>query len=151
MNTGHERDRRCSPPGAIAEWCRTVTGMSPSENIEVLHELMAREPLFHRTELGTTRAVFEAVTAEDFWEVGASGARYDRDVVWSVLEKRYAEAAPDYWETRDFACRPLGEHTYLLTYQLSQGSRTTRRATIWERVDGEWRAIYHQGTEVAGR
>ncbi|MFP5370007.1 MAG: hypothetical protein ACLGI3_04575 [Actinomycetes bacterium] len=33
----------------------------------VLTELSEREPLFHRRELGTGRAAFEAMTAEDFW------------------------------------------------------------------------------------
>lgn len=40
---------------------------------EVLAELVAREPLFHRKELGTSRMNFQATTAPDFWEVGASG------------------------------------------------------------------------------
>ena len=39
--------------------------------MEVLDELRAREPLFHRRELGTTRSHFEAMTTDDFWEVGA--------------------------------------------------------------------------------
>jgi hypothetical protein len=39
---------------------------------EVLAELSRREPIFHRPELGTTRADFEKMTVEDFWEVGAS-------------------------------------------------------------------------------
>lgn len=127
----------------------------PAAEIDgVLEELVAREPLFHRTEHGTGRADFEAMTAPDFWEVGASGARYDREFVWSVLAERYAADGPDEWETGDweagdFACRPLGGGTYLLTYRLRQGARLTRRATVWERTDGGWRAVYHQGTEVA--
>ncbi|WP_346618602.1 hypothetical protein [Blastococcus montanus] len=124
--------------------------MSAPENADVLHQLMAREPLFHRTEFGTSRASFEAMTAEDFWEVGASGTCYDHEFVWSVLEQRYAEGAPEEWETSDFACRPLGAHTHLLTYLLRQGSRVTRRATIWERTTDNWRAVYHQGTEAGG-
>jgi hypothetical protein len=149
VSTADEGRRWVHPVGAIAGQWRTVTGMSAWENTDVLHELMAREPLFHRTELGTTRAAFEAMTAEDFWEVGASGACYDREFVWSVLEKRYAEDAPDEWETSDLTCRPLGGRTHLLTYQLRQGSRITRRATIWERTADGWRVVYHQGTEVA--
>jgi len=43
-----------------------------TENLnELLAELMAREPLFHRKELGTSRMDFQAMTAPDFWEVGA--------------------------------------------------------------------------------
>ncbi|MGY1847844.1 MULTISPECIES: nuclear transport factor 2 family protein [unclassified Blastococcus] len=124
--------------------------MGASDVTAVLDELMAREPLFHRTERGTSRSAFEAMTAEDFWEVGASGARYDREHVWSVLEQRYADGVLDDWETSDVACRPLGGDTFLLTYRLRQDARVTRRATIWERTADDWRVIYHQGTEVAG-
>ena len=123
--------------------------MTAAELAVVLDELRAREPLFHRTERGTSRAAFKAMTSEDFWQVGASGRRYDREHVWSVLERRYAEGAPDEWETGNFACRPLGKDTFLLTYQLRQGTRLTRRATVWERTADDWRVVYHQGTEVA--
>jgi GNAT superfamily N-acetyltransferase len=80
----------------------------------VMVALQAREPLFHRLEHGTTRADFEAMTAEDFWEVGASGARYDRELVWSALQARYAAAEPDDWHADDFACRQLRADTYFV-------------------------------------
>jgi hypothetical protein len=116
---------------------------------EVLAELSAREPIFHRPEWGTTRADFEAQTVDDYWEIGASGQRYDREFIWSVLERRYAEGAPDVWETDEFECRVLGVDTYLLTYRLRQGARLTRRATVWRQTVGRWQAVYHQGTVVA--
>lgn len=130
---------------------RTPVAVSDSPVSAVLAELTAREPLFHRTELGTSRAAFEAMTAEDFWEVGASGTRYGREEVWSVLERRYAEDAPDEWETSDVSCRPLGQDAYLLTYLLRQRRRITRRASIWERSPDGWRIVYHQGTEAGAR
>ncbi|MHC5761500.1 hypothetical protein [Nostoc sp.] len=40
-----------------------------------MNELIQREPIFHRPELGTTRADFEQMTESTFWEVGASGRR----------------------------------------------------------------------------
>ena len=112
----------------------------------VLAALVDREPLFHRTELGTSRADFEAMTAPDFWEVGASGAVYDREYVWSVLSPRYKAGLPDEWETSQFALRALGARVYLLTYLLRQGGSVTRRATVWEHASSGWRVIYHQGT-----
>jgi hypothetical protein len=115
----------------------------------VLAELKAREPLFHRTELGTSRSFYESMTTEDFWEVGASGARYDREVVWETLAERYVEKVPDEWETSHFALRPLGVDMYLLTYLLRQGTRVSRRASVWERHAGTWRVVYHQGTLVS--
>ena len=56
--------------------------------MEVLDELRAMEPLFHRRELGTARSHFEAMTTDDFWEVGASGRAYSREYVLEILEER---------------------------------------------------------------
>ncbi|HXS20867.1 MAG TPA: DUF4440 domain-containing protein [Steroidobacteraceae bacterium] len=119
---------------------------------EILQELRSREPIFHRPELGNTRADFARMTAEDFWEVGASGRRYSRDHVLDVLEDRHQVAGhlalEDTWETTDFACRELGSATYLLTYTLLQGQRKTRRVTIWRRSADDWKIMFHQGTVV---
>lgn len=116
---------------------------------EILAELSAREPIFHRPEFGTARADFEKMTAEDFWEIGASGRRYSRPFVLDELEKRFSAPHADVWETRDFQCRSLGGGVYLLTYTLLQDKvRLTRRATIWRKTSEGWQAVYHQGTIV---
>jgi hypothetical protein len=112
-------------------------------------ELLRREPIFHRTELGTTRADFEGMMAEEFWETGASGRRYSRTEVLEVLEQRHAEAHADVWEVTDFNCRGLADGLYLVTYTLLQdGVRLTRRLTIWRRAAECWKIVYHQGTIV---
>ena len=116
----------------------------------ILEQLQSREPIFHRPELGTTRADFEKMMVADFWEVGASGRRYSRDYVLSELQKRYAGPYVDKWETRDFHCRRLAEDVYLLTYTLLQGERKTRRATIWQNTAAGWKIVFHQGTIVQG-
>lgn len=114
----------------------------------VLTELISLEPIFHSTD-GPSRSWFDDATAEDFWEVGASGRAYDREEVWAVLAERTLAGVPPDWRSSDFRLRPLGADTYLLTYLMHQGPRVTRRATIWERRDGAWRVVYHQGTVVA--
>ncbi len=117
----------------------------------VLEELVRREPIFHRPEFGTTRADFEAVTDESFWETGATGRRYSRAFVLDQLEKRYAAPQADEWETSDFHCFEIAPDNYLLTYTLLQGNRLTRRATIWRRTCAGWKILYHQGTIVQDR
>ena len=119
----------------------------------ILDELISREPIFHRPEWGTSRAVFEQMTAADFWETGASGRRYSRDFVLSELERRYpithAGARPDTWQATGFRCRQLAPDVFLLTYTLLQDhSRKTRRVTIWQRTPEGWKIVYHQGTIV---
>ena len=116
---------------------------------DVLDELRAREPIFHRPEFGTTRAAFEGMMDAGFWEVGASGRRYGREYVLDTLVARHSAPHDDVWETRDFHCVELAPRTYLWTYTLVQdGSRVTRRSTIWRRSDDGWKIVYHQGTVV---
>jgi predicted RNase H-like HicB family nuclease len=122
---------------------------TPPELKDVLAELSRREPIFHRPEFGTSRADFERMTAEDYWETGASGRRYSRQCLLDELEKRFSVPHTDAWETKDFQCRRLDEDTYLLTYTLLQDkARLTRRATIWLKTSDGWKIVYHQGTIV---
>jgi len=119
------------------------------ELADVLEELKAREPIFHRPKFGTTRAEFERIMAEEFWETGASGTLYDRAAVLDVLEQRHAKPHEDVWETSEFRCDRLTADLFLLTYTLLQdGVRLTRRVTIWRRTSEGWKIVYHQGTIV---
>ena len=154
----------------VIDWLRTE-GKSGSGNeyidcppeyvtnpncLEVLNELISREPIFHHPEFGTTQEDFENMTDLAFWEVGASGRRYNREYTLAEVVKRYEN--PQYrgihslpesaWETKDFYCREMASNTYLLTYTLVQEDRVTRRATLWQRICNDWKILYHQGTIV---
>src|SRR3954465_12494541 len=95
---------------------------APPENLDVLTELVKREPIFHHPEFGRTRQDFENMTVEEYWEVGASGRRYNRNYVLDELEKRYQN--PHYcgihsppentWQTNDFNCFKIARDNYLL-------------------------------------
>jgi hypothetical protein len=122
-----------------------------------LDELASREPIFHRSEFGTTRTDFEKMTDDDFWEVGASGRRYSRKFVLDELEKRFSAPHAEVWETQGFRCQRLAEDVYLLTYTLvqnlvhepdSEKARVTRRSTIWRHTGDGWKIVFHQGTVV---
>jgi hypothetical protein len=111
-------------------------------------ELLAREPIFHRPELGASREDYIAQTAEDYWEVGASGRVYDREYVISSLVKRGKVPGDENWVITEVKLRHLAEDTYALTYQLDQDGRLTRRLTLWRRASDGWKILYHQGTIV---
>jgi hypothetical protein len=117
--------------------------------LPVLDALRSLEPVFHSPAFGTTRAERERMTADDFWEIGASGQRYGRDYVLDLLDQRPPDPDEHVWRTGDFHCRELGPDTYLLTYTLAQGERLSRRSTIWRRHGGGWQVLFHQGTLVA--
>jgi hypothetical protein len=91
------------------------------------------------------------MTETTFWEVGASGRCYSRDYVLDKLAKRFGNQAEDSWQTHDFRCQEIAADNYLPTYTLIQGTRVTRRSTIWRRTPQGWKIVYHQGTVVQGR
>ena len=123
----------------------------PPELQSVLEELKQREPIFHRASFGVSAEDFDRLMAPDYWEVGASGQRYSRAFILQTLAHNApVDAEVVGWTCSDFGLRRLGPETFLLTYMLDQSGRITRRATIWQRADGHWRILYHQGTIVAG-
>ncbi len=122
--------------------------MTP-EVTAVLAELTAREPIFHRPEWGTTRADFDRMMADDFWEVGASGKVYERAFVLDLLEERHRMVPQESLLPSGFRIRQVGADTYLLHYDLLQGERRTRRTTVWQRSKDGWKIVFHQGTVVA--
>lgn len=116
----------------------------------VFDEIKSREPIFHHPEFGTSRSDFEQMIVEDFWEVGASGRRYDRQFVLDNLEERHSVPVEEEWHVEECECRPLSGTVYLFTYLLWQGERRTRRATIWMQDGPNWKIVYHQGTLAQG-
>jgi hypothetical protein len=115
----------------------------------ILEELSKREPIFHRPKFGTTRADFENMMVDDYWEVGASGRCYSRSFILEESARRQLAPQADIWETMDFRCRKLAPDVYLLTYTLLQDhTRRTRRSTLWQRTSEGWKILYHQGTIV---
>lgn len=115
----------------------------------ILNDLRHREPIFHTERFGRSLEEFECRTAPDFWEVGASGRRYSREFILNMRRREeLVDADAAGWKASEFGVRQLGAECFLLTYTLDQAGRLTRRATIWEKSDGTWRIVYHQGTIV---
>jgi hypothetical protein len=116
---------------------------------DVLDALRRREPIFHPPQFNTSRADAERQTALAFWEVGASGRRYSRAYVLDELDRRREAGEVDApLHADDFRCQALAPELYLLTYTLAQGTRRTRRTTLWRRSGGDWQAVFHQGTVI---
>jgi hypothetical protein len=122
---------------------------------ETTAELRAREPIFHCEPEGSDRAHFDSLLVSDYFEVGASGRVYDRDLVLDIVVDRYERDDPGVLnEVEDFRVREIAPDTFIATYTLHQpdghASRVTRRSTVWTNASGRWQAVYHQGTIVDG-
>ena len=125
-------------------------------HLDILNELIQREPIFHHPEFGTTRQDFETQVDPTYWETGASGRRYHREFVLTEVVKRYEDSQyrgihsppENTWQTKDFYCQEIAHDHYLLTYTLVQEERVTRRLTLWRHSNTGWKILYHQGTMV---
>ncbi|SDF79487.1 DUF4440 domain-containing protein [Terriglobus roseus] len=120
------------------------------DTASVLEELRALEPIFHTQAFGTTMDDFAHRMVDDYWEIGASGARYDRAFILKHLASTPpvdAEAAG--WITSHHQVRRLAADTFLLTYQLQQLERVTWRSTVWRRSEQGWQVVFHQGTVIS--
>lgn len=87
-----------------------------------------------------------------FWEVGASGKVYSRELVIDTVEKRFlknTEADISKWVISNFECRQLSNDTYMVTSVLEQESRRTRRLTIWRKAAIGWQVAYYQVTTIS--
>lgn len=115
---------------------------------QLLSALMQREPLYHAAYPEATVAHFEAIVAEDFWEIGASGIPYSREIALNVLRTRAHRPAVTDWQTSDAALTAITADVVLLSYTLQQPGRTTKRLTLWRQDTNGWKAVFHQGTVV---
>lgn len=121
--------------------------------LHILEQLKEKEPIFHHPEIdGTSKEDVGKITDPNFWEVGASGNIYNREMVITTYVERYKDnqfKANDIWETKDFGIMEIAPDNYLLTYTLIQNhTRVTRRSTIWRKIGDQFKILYHQGTIV---
>lgn len=123
--------------------------MQISDLDTIREALIAREPIFHRREFGTRREDLLNMTANDFWEIGASGQAYSRAFVIETLLERYQTPEPNDWSCSDFTLRQIAADLYQLNYILQQPTRQTRRTTLWRQTGDAWQIVFHQGTVIA--
>lgn len=89
------------------------------------------------------------MVAPEFWEIGASGTKYNKEFVLHTLEERHSRSITETYVVADFTCQELSQNLYLATYQLNQEGRLSRRSTIWRYSRGAWQIVFHQGTLIA--
>lgn len=113
--------------------------------VELEQHLYGLEQDLMRPATRSSRRNLEALLAEDFVEVGASGITYDRESVISALLLEN----PIAWSIASFRARPLADGVALVTYVATKGDgESSLRCSIWKLSEGRWRMTFHQGTNV---
>ena len=89
--------------------------------------------------------------ADDFFEIGASGTRYTKDDVIRLL----SEAPADRITAHDFRAAEIATDTIHATFteekeSYAHGGRiVSLRSSIWQKRNGRWQMIFHQGTKIS--
>jgi hypothetical protein len=90
--------------------------------------------------------------ADDFVEFGSNGNVYNKAGILEALEHGRVPAGK--LTIAGFEARELGESVALVTYRLEvltpEGAleRLSLRSTIYRRIDGVWKQVFHQATPM---
>lgn len=112
------------------------------DDVELRDHLLALEVALATRDSGTIGGPLAALIADDFVELGASGATWDAATVRSHVD---AEPRRDAVTPLDFTVDRLAEDAALVTYRLGP-PRATNRSSIWVRRGGRWLIRFHQAT-----
>ena len=95
---------------------------------------------------GQDSAVIDQLLADDFFEFGRSGVRWDKAGILAMTRDATTHA-----EASGFTLTRLGATHALLTYTSTQpgGGSRTLRSSVWSQRDGAWQMVFHQGTPMA--
>ncbi|MEL7487764.1 MAG: DUF4440 domain-containing protein [Pseudomonadota bacterium] len=110
-----------------------------------LHDILlsAERALADPARRGSRDAV-SPLLADDFTEVGASGAIYSREDAIAAMAAGTSKTAPS---LVDFSVRMIADDVALATYR--EGGAGVVRASIWRKEGDRWRLCFHQATPSA--
>ena len=116
-------------------------------------EIRRLEEELHRPEIRQSADTVASLLAKGFVEFGSSGTIYDdRDELIMQLAVEKTEPSSQPVMACDYTFRSISPDAVLVTYRSvrsAEGDRPARhvlRSSIWQRVDGRWQMIFHQGT-----
>ena len=90
------------------------------------------------------RERLNSLLAEDFSEVGASGAVWDKSSILDMLR----DEAPVDIEVLELDGRVISSDLVLLHWISRTLNRRARRTSLWRRTATGWELVHHQGTPL---
>jgi hypothetical protein len=112
------------------------------------------EKKLQRPEIRASPDEVAGLLADEFFEFGASGSVWTRQQVIEGLPRDQKTQAGSELDCSDFSVNWLAEGVALVTYRgtrriLSEAKEHHfLRSSVWKLTDGQWRMIFHQGTQA---
>ena len=119
------------------------------KEIEMFREL---EESLWRDETRNNTEYLERVFAEDFFEFGQSGRRYNREDMF--IFPQGDQAINCKLPLKNFAVRSITEEVVLVTYiseVIYDDLQIANRSSIWLKTPQGWRLKFHQGTPTENK
>ncbi len=88
-----------------------------------------------------------ALLSDSFFEFGSSGEISTKSEIVAALQGERSRKI----EASQFEVKELARDVALVTYRTNSAGVAALRSSIWERNDGAWRLIFHQGTVLPAR
>lgn len=111
-------------------------------------DLMALERSLLEPAVRASAAQLDALLADGFREVGASGRAFGKGDVLARLPEESGVA----FTTAGMDVQLLGNDYALVTYRAIRSAdgedRSSLRSSLWRREASGWRMLYHQGTPL---
>ncbi|WP_199100002.1 nuclear transport factor 2 family protein [Dyella sp. ASV21] len=120
--------------------------------MDLIAHLLDLETRLHQWQIRADEQALRQLLAEDFFELGVSGAVWTRE---AVIEALRGEAFSPR-EVSDFRVTRLADGVALATYRVHRHATPQRpaaaslRSSIWCHRDGRWQMQFHQGTPLPG-
>ncbi|OZE79704.1 DUF4440 domain-containing protein [Rhodococcus sp. 15-649-2-2] len=85
-----------------------------------------------------------SLLADDFTEVGASGAVWDKASILDLLDTEDSVEI----EVLEPVGRSISTDLVLVHWISRQSGMRTRRTSLWRRIESGWELVHHQGTPL---
>lgn len=121
--------------------------MHSTASAELTAELRALEERLLDPAVRAQPGQVAALLAADFTEFSASGWVLDKAAIVNALA---SEPPCPPRQARSFRVRRLGPDAALTTWRVKRADGVeTLRSSVWQRIDGQWQMVFHQGSRAA--
>jgi hypothetical protein len=106
-------------------------------------EILKLEKELLNSEFRKDKNRIKELLSEEFVEFCSSGFIYkytEGDV--------FTEKKTENWDIKDFQIKEISENACLALYKLSKHNENNNslRSSLWKKINGKWKIIFHQGT-----
>ena len=116
---------------------------------DLIEELAKLEFCMYDNNFRNSQEKLETIISKEFIEYGSTGTVFNHDTVMDFLVGDSNSSTVHKIVEKEI--KQLSENVVLLLYRMESLNtdktvRKTIRSSVWEKKDGQWKVLFHQGT-----